>query len=391
MNRRRFLATTGISLLSGCLSTEKVLRGTEPTTQNIPDKSRIVEPSWLKQYGSAGTPTMLLDVIRHTNEGYIAVGHNNFQPWILKVGFGGEVQWSRTIDDREWEVTLNSITSVSDGGYAICGTLYPTNDTTPIGGVLLRVDKKGRLLWHQVYEPELGEFDYRRFSSIVETTDGNYVCVGQYLFENKYIGPVSWVVWADSKGRPIWQRFYGNSVNVKTAIEDGPGVIIGGRSFQGSLSPEGAFIDRITEAGLDWRIILGESNIINDISEISDNKYIAVGDFDTASASGPMVLRLDSSGDVLSKSVYLNKEFFPLKSITSSSDKFHTIGISDDSGIWSMELDLNLKLRDASIINVSINDISSLFSFVSVENTPGSGVIIAAPGDPHGRLVSLNQ
>lgn len=74
------------------------------------------------------------------------------------------------------------------------------------------MDSLGNVIWTKRYGGNLGD----RFTSIIQSTDGNFVCVGysnstDSAFTINHGADDYWVVKIDTSGNVLWQKIYGGS------------------------------------------------------------------------------------------------------------------------------------------------------------------------------------
>jgi hypothetical protein len=103
--------------------------------------------------------------------------------YLIKVDSSGSVQWRKTYGEKYIDVP-SSVVQLSDGGFALGGTITEVGKTGPISKDLsiVRTDSSGNLLWTKAYNAKYNEtldskseeFGY----SMCQTNDGAYVIAG---------------------------------------------------------------------------------------------------------------------------------------------------------------------------------------------------------------------
>ena len=208
---------------------------------------------WDKGYET--TMYDFLSVFLHTNDGGYMLGFisksgigglktdsckGDNDIWIVKLDSIGNKEWDNTYGGINYD-GIGDILQTSDNGYLIAG-----GSESPMGGDktsevpgtasstdmwLIKIDSSGSKQWDQEYGGNLSD----GISSIIATSDGNYVlygfscsspsgnktaiCKDTILYANDY-----WLVKIDSSGNMIWDKSFGGFKIEKTAygniIED---------------------------------------------------------------------------------------------------------------------------------------------------------------------------
>ena len=144
------------------------------------------------------------------NDGYIAVGSSNFrnskdvskkvythiitetgkeeriianQAKLVKYNKDLEIVWERTFDCK-YDSSFNDVIKVDDG-YVAVGKYYAYSqiDLHTTDGLIVKYDLNGNMLWYKNYQI-LGDTS---FTKVIES-NGNYVVVGQSIYENLEVG-----------------------------------------------------------------------------------------------------------------------------------------------------------------------------------------------------------
>jgi hypothetical protein len=153
---------------------------------------------WQKSYGQG-----IGNAISFTNDGgFIVAGTvtpsqaqdaGNLS-WLIRTdaGFGGNVQWSRTYEG----LGLYGVVNASDGGFIALGRFVLNGSEVP---GLLKVDAYGNVLWNKTYTSS--EAPMLKLTSLTSTSDGGYAMVGkmQYSVYNATMRN-GWFVKTDANG-----------------------------------------------------------------------------------------------------------------------------------------------------------------------------------------------
>jgi hypothetical protein len=159
----------------------------------VPGSAQSPDTQWTRVYYEPGTDDG--HSIKETKNGYVIAGANwideqrNYDIYILKIGYGGDVQWGRTYGNSGYDVGYG-LDVTTDGGFIVTGR-------TSQSLFLLRTDMYGDSLWMRLYPGTLG-------NSVIETFGGGYVAVGR-------LGIDLVVVKTDIMGNELWHRTYSNS------------------------------------------------------------------------------------------------------------------------------------------------------------------------------------
>ncbi len=199
------------------------------------DKSGTIQ--WQKSLGSFGDEEAL-DIEQTSDGGYIMAGychgdggnvsgsHGSTDCWVVKLNAAGNVQWQKCLggSDREG---ANSIKQTYDGGYVMAG--YSVSNDGDVSGNhgglggpgldywIVKLSSTGSIQWQKC----LGGSGTEEAKSILQTTDGGYLTVGQtnsndgdvtgYHNSNFAYAEDCWIVKLDSTGNMQWQKCMGGN------------------------------------------------------------------------------------------------------------------------------------------------------------------------------------
>ena len=151
-----------------------------------------------------------------SNDGDVTGNHGDFDYWVVRLDGQGDVQWERSLGGSDWDAA-QSIQQTSDGGFIVAG-YSRSNDGDVTGNHgnfdywVVKLDGQGDIQW----EKSLGGSYWDAAYNIQQTSDGEYIVVGQSASKN---GDVTgnhgnfdyWVVKLDGQGDIQWQRSLGGS------------------------------------------------------------------------------------------------------------------------------------------------------------------------------------
>jgi len=285
-------------------------------------------PEWQKEYTPSGysvcCDSATRRVMQTSDGGYVIVGTalsngyaTGYDGWLLKLDKRGSVEWSRTYGGPN-DDSFASGRQTSDGGYIVAGnSLSFGSPYDASNGWVLRLDDQGRVLWQEV-------FPAQDIFSIDEMNDGGFLVAGAIGLSGQ---AVLWVSELEPEGSVAWQAAYA----LPQIVSTGPNLIFDGMARETSkgeivvmAEASGAFVvSDATILKLDHQgSILWEKSYSgggftqpSSISEMSDGGFILAGRFSQANPSrevggalvglsGPFLLRLDFSGNLLWQSTY---------------------------------------------------------------------------------------
>jgi hypothetical protein len=221
--------------------------------------------------------------VRQTADGgHVLAGHTSgwgagsFDVFLMKIDAHGDSVWFRTYGGTAADYCY-SLTSTTDGGYALAGW------TTSFGGgtdlYLVKTDSVGNLQWQHNYGISYDDVCH----CVRQTSDGGFILGGSCMqgWDNMYL------VKTDSQGNLQWQHSYGgNFVDRCYAISqttDG-GYILGGSFGYASDSTNDAWLLKTNSSGTpQWDYKFGgvEYDEFHAVEQAADGGYIASGTTDS--------------------------------------------------------------------------------------------------------------
>lgn len=261
------------------------------------------EVAWAKNFGG-----MDMDggrcAIEDSDGDYVLVGWTrslgagNSDFYVIKLSPNGEIIWSKTWGGKNFD-EANSILETEDGNYLIAGYTLSFGS----GGkdvALVKLDKNGNVIWHKTY----GGTKDDSASSIIKTSDGNYLLVG-LTFSYGSNGDV-YVLKINPNGDVVWEKYFGGeSVDEGNAVVEtyDKGFVIVGSTRSYGVMGLGVYILKLSSSGnLLWQKVYDgegdeEARTILELEDVG----LLVGGYTRswgAQASDVLVLRLDSEGNL---------------------------------------------------------------------------------------------
>jgi len=257
-------------------------------------------------------------------------------------------EWVEVIGGQMQDVAYSMVEGVG-GGYAICGVSYSFgNKDANIW--LVKLNSVGSIDW----QISIGGSDFDSCSSILKTTDGNYIILGSTWSYGA--GSSDYIVAKISdQGEVLWSKVYGgNSYDFAHKIiesNDG-GYIIIGRSWSFGASNGDVWLLKIDANGvIEWQKLYGGDKLDTGYSIIqtTDGGYImAIGSWTVGEDNSDLVLmKIDNTGNIQWQKAYEGSDFDYFYSIIQADDGgYITVGVSKsygtgDGDCWIIKTDAN--------------------------------------------------
>lgn len=269
--------------------------------------------SWEYSFGFAGSDTPY-SILQTTDNGYLLSGvldvsasngqgdrnstlrrHAGGDYWVIKLNANGVKQWSNYYGGSFTDTAYDAI-QTEDDGYIIVGS-SDSDDvdiTNPRGSYdfwVIKISATGTLVW----EKSFGGSEIDEAHAISQSTDGNYLIVGDTrssdldITQNNGAADL-WVIKITPQGTMLWEKTLGGSdfdVGRSISKTQDNGFLISGssRSIDGALTSNkgqnDAWIIKINSSGsLEWQKTIGGSEVdfFYDTTELNDQTIVAVGD-----------------------------------------------------------------------------------------------------------------
>ena len=275
------------------------------------DDSSIVD--WSRTYGGAGIDVGL-SMQRTKDGGYVISGYtdsfgaSNYDVYLLKTDSEGNLIWNKTYGGAHSDLGY-SVQETSDGGYVIAG--YTRSFGNKDDDVyLIRVDSEGNELWSRTYGIQGTTNNVEWGYSVQQTSDGGYIIAGRTNSSDRGEKDLDdvYLLKTDAEGNLIWNKTYGGdrSDEGHSVLEtsDGGYVIVGETSSFGERATDVYLIKIDSEGNEIWSRTYGD--IEGDergysVQETSDGGYIVAGMSWPLEQQNPdfYLLKADSDGKKL--------------------------------------------------------------------------------------------
>jgi uncharacterized delta-60 repeat protein len=358
--------------------------------------------AWTKTIGGSGDD-QANSVVQSSDGGYIVAGYttsfgaSGADMYVVKLGSGGNVQWTKTIGGSDDDFA-NSVIQSSDGGYVIAGY----TQSFGAGGYdmyVVKLDSNGNVVWTKT----IGGSNSDVANSIVQSSDGGYVVAGETLSFGAS-GRDIYVVKLDSSGNIVWTKTIGGSwddfANSVIQSSDG-GYVIAGYTQSFGASWYDIYVVKLDSSGnVIWSKTIGGGNadVAYSIIQSSDGGYIVIGRTQSFGAGGydVYVVKIDSSGNVLWTKTIGGGSADEARSIIQSSDGgFAIAGYTQSfgAGLYDIYVVKTGPLGDTcwsqGITNYVVSSVSSSFSSPSTDAFPQSPTVTSvSPASGSGGSVS---
>jgi uncharacterized delta-60 repeat protein len=359
--------------------------------------------AWTKTIGGSGDD-QANSVVQSSDGGYVVAGYttsfgaSGADMYVVKLGSGGNVQWTKTIGGSDDDFA-NSVIQSSDGGYVIAGY----TQSFGAGGYdmyVVKLDSNGNVVWTKT----IGGSNSDVANSIVQSSDGGYVVAGETLSFGAS-GRDIYVVKLDSSGNIVWTKTIGGSwddfANSVIQSSDG-GYVIAGYTQSFGAGGWDIYVVKLDSSGnVIWSKTIGGGNadVAYSIIQSSDGGYIVIGRTQSFGAGGydVYVVKIDSSGNVLWTKTIGGGSVDEARSIIQSSDGgFAIAGYTQSFGAGSYYDIYVVKtgpLGDTcwsqGITNYVVSSVSSSFSSPSTDAFPQSPTVTSvSPASGSGGSVS---
>lgn len=242
---------------------------------------------WFKTFGGASDDRG--QAVRQTSDGgYILAGSrstfsglNYFDVYLVKTDPSGNMVWSRTIGNTDYD-SANDVRQTADGGYIVAGS-------TGLGqrdALLIKTNSTGHATWSKTF----GGMGLEEGYSVQQTSDGGYVLGGI----TRSFGPAgdnAYIVKTDSSGNLSWYNYFGGSADDRAysviQTSDNEYLLVGStRSF--GIGFTDVFLVKVSQTG-NLKAISAFGGAYDDIGysaqELEDGSCIIAGETKSFSPS----------------------------------------------------------------------------------------------------------
>lgn len=261
--------------------------------------------NWSKSY-VGGDQIFIPTNIYKTSDGGFVIGATNLVVntgtdfYIIKCDSNGDVQWNRIIGTNEYDF-FSTVIETSDGNYLLSGTIHRVASNDDI--ILVKTDKNGNILWNKVYQrsSDIRSFEGPVINGLLELENEHYVMIGFTDYRTS-----AFILKTDNDGNIKWFKIFTGSdralFNSIEQTEDKDFLISGLTSSIGPGTPNtfNAFILKIdSSASIQWIKVFGGllNESVNSSIEIDDG-YVIVGTTNSCGSSNQdiFLMKTDKNG-----------------------------------------------------------------------------------------------
>jgi hypothetical protein len=311
----------------------------------------VAQTTFMKVYPTNYDKTSR-DVLPTSDGGYLIVGStnnstlNDCDAYVMKTNSAGDTISTKTFGGNKPDY-LYSMVETTDGNFFALGYSQSFN-----GGdydiYLLKLSPSGNLIWQKNY----GSWGNEEGREIIQTSDGNYVFIGQ---SNSGVSSTDiCMMKIDNDGNVIWTKYYGGSNaefgNSVKQCSDG-GFIITGQTFSyGSGGGDAWLVKTDSDGNYSWDKTFGgpfDDEGISIVTNSDGSHVFAVRDSSSGQDVDVRVIKTDGSGNVLWNKLYAGNKKDTPKTLRKTSDGGFIVGaISRSFGwinpdMWLLKLDAN--------------------------------------------------
>jgi hypothetical protein len=138
---------------------------------------------------------------------WIEKSDENF--WLIKTDSFGNMMWEKTYGGEKDDIVC-SVVEASDGGYALAGSsmsFWDSSTGTYYNFWLVKTDQYGNVEWDKLYGIDS---TYNTAHSMIRTSDGGYAIAGSTYCSDDIEGPDFWLIKTDASGNMEWNTRIGS-------------------------------------------------------------------------------------------------------------------------------------------------------------------------------------
>ncbi len=190
---------------------------------------------WEHTYGDVGIDRGY-GMITTLDGGFAIAGSNSVgEFWVLKTDSLGTLEWEQVVDGT-YQYEAQDVIQTMDGGYLAGGHAQSPGgdgicDFGGYSGLVVKMDSTGAIQWTQCFSGPAHDV----IRKVLQTDDGNYVCIARTLSDsgnitcNHSVDTADiWIARLDAGGNILWDRCLGGSGidDVRDALIDTDGGLV---------------------------------------------------------------------------------------------------------------------------------------------------------------------
>jgi hypothetical protein len=139
-------------------------------------------------------------VVATTYSVYDDMGSPDSKIRIQKFDTAGNIIWDKQYCKPQAERKLNSIKTLSDGGFIVCGDAFSDTVISYHRGYLMRFDENGDSLWYRQYKNYSEPIMLHELFDVIQTSDGGFAACGDINDDYYNVFYDIWLLKTDSLG-----------------------------------------------------------------------------------------------------------------------------------------------------------------------------------------------
>jgi gliding motility-associated-like protein len=247
--------------------------------------------------------SQLSDAISLGDGSRMAVGHNGYFPWVIKLKENGDVEWSRFYNQHNYRGDLKKIIRLTDNTVLIAGSMYSTvNHGAGAWLYLLKIDINGNILSSQTLSSYGASTEV---ADLIPTDDGGFLIVEEGIYGFPPIH--NFVTRFDANMQVVWKKrldVYAVDPLTRSVYISNGKIYIGHDYYPGAWTNRVGIVRMDLETGnFDWS---GIYEVANNTSSLRFNRVFAVKDtvygFVTQLRNdgiGLLMLRINQQGEII--------------------------------------------------------------------------------------------
>jgi len=316
--------------------------------------------------------------------GFILVGEDDMQGWIVKIDSDGEILWSNHYSDG-YASYLNKVIESTDHSIYISGTLYYGATNTRMWSI--KLDENGNEIWNRTFVPEGLQ---SAGNGIVETSEGDFVMAG--ISAEGSVNPRPYLVKIDSQGDTLWTEEYLDSDILMSwthslDITAEGNLILGTCYVPQTLLPRTGL--RLLKTDSEGTVLIDRlyyntifDNYLWQATEMDDDGFMLIG-HTTVEESDDLItktylIRTDATGDILSSRVFgsAGQVVIPQCGFKTSNGEIVYAGYQQPSALASSDFMIN-RIYDLTMPAIVFDNQSIDFGSVDVGEDGYEGLMIS--------------
>lgn len=183
---------------------------------------------WQKSFGGTGSDYAssviqtadggyMISGASNSNNGNVTGNHGNQDYWLLKLNSTGNLQWQKSLGGTGNDYG-SSIIQTTDGNYVVAGTSESNNGNVTgnhgfTDGWVAKLNSDAGIIY---WQKSFGGTDYDVINEMIPTTDGGYIFAGSSSSNNGDVasnkGYVDyWIVKINADGNLQWKKSFGGT------------------------------------------------------------------------------------------------------------------------------------------------------------------------------------